>query len=113
MFFSPVSFLASPMILQQTGIPITSPAVCRQIWGQSTITDAMICAGGAGSSSCMVREDKSGQTHYRINVASVESPMCVFHRVILVVLWCVSVQGSGVWWALCPGEPALVTPVFQ
>ncbi|RXN23162.1 chymotrypsin-like protease CTRL-1 [Labeo rohita] len=43
----------SPMILQQTGIPITSPAVCRQIWGQSRITDAMICAGGSGSSSCM------------------------------------------------------------
>uniref|UniRef100_A0A673LD51 Granzyme M n=1 Tax=Sinocyclocheilus rhinocerous TaxID=307959 RepID=A0A673LD51_9TELE len=29
------------------------PAVCSQIWCQSTITDAMICAGGAGSSSCM------------------------------------------------------------
>ncbi|RXN03559.1 chymotrypsin-like protease CTRL-1 [Labeo rohita] len=43
---------SSPMILQQTGIPITSPAVCRQIWGQSKITDAMICAGGSGSSSC-------------------------------------------------------------
>ncbi len=36
---------------------------------------------------------------------------CVFHRVILVVLWCVSVQGSGLWWALCPGEEAPVTPV--
>uniref|UniRef100_A0A671Q1V9 Chymotrypsin B-like n=1 Tax=Sinocyclocheilus anshuiensis TaxID=1608454 RepID=A0A671Q1V9_9TELE len=44
---------ASPLILQQTGIPIISPAVCSQIWCQSTITDAMICAGGAGSSSCM------------------------------------------------------------
>ncbi|XP_050958073.1 chymotrypsin-like protease CTRL-1, partial [Labeo rohita] len=43
----------SPLILQQTGIPITSPAVCRQIWGQSRITDAMICAGESGSSSCM------------------------------------------------------------
>ncbi|XP_016123516.1 chymotrypsin B-like [Sinocyclocheilus grahami] len=43
----------SPLILQQTGIPIISPAVCSQIWCQSTITDAMICAGGAGSSSCM------------------------------------------------------------
>ncbi len=54
----------------------TSPAVCRQIWGQNTITDAMICAGGAGSSSCMVREDRSGQTHYHINVAAVLK--CVF-----------------------------------
>ncbi len=75
-FFLSFSFLASPMILQQTGIPITSPAVCRQIWGQNTITDAMICAGGAGSSSCMVREDRSGQTHYHINVAAVLK--CVF-----------------------------------
>uniref|UniRef100_A0A671R7I9 chymotrypsin n=1 Tax=Sinocyclocheilus anshuiensis TaxID=1608454 RepID=A0A671R7I9_9TELE len=41
-----------PLILQQTGVPIISPAVCRQIWGQSTITDAMICAGASGSSSC-------------------------------------------------------------
>ncbi|CAM4555428.1 unnamed protein product [Leuciscus chuanchicus] len=43
----------SPLILQQTGLPIMSPAVCRQIWGQSQITDAMICAGASGSSSCM------------------------------------------------------------
>ncbi|KAK7156747.1 hypothetical protein R3I94_006706 [Phoxinus phoxinus] len=43
----------SPLILQQTGLPIMSPAACRQIWGQSSITDAMICAGAAGSSSCM------------------------------------------------------------
>ncbi len=37
--------------------------------------------------------------------------MCVFRRVILVVLWCVRVQGSGLWWALCLGKEALVTPV--
>uniref|UniRef100_A0A8C2IIY1 chymotrypsin n=1 Tax=Cyprinus carpio TaxID=7962 RepID=A0A8C2IIY1_CYPCA len=43
---------ASPEILQQTVVPIISPAVCRQIWGQSRITDAMICAGASGSSSC-------------------------------------------------------------
>ncbi|XP_073673552.1 chymotrypsin-like protease CTRL-1 [Garra rufa] len=43
---------SSPLILQQTGVPITSPAACRQIWGQSRITDAMICAGASGSSSC-------------------------------------------------------------
>uniref|UniRef100_A0A672JZ82 chymotrypsin n=1 Tax=Sinocyclocheilus grahami TaxID=75366 RepID=A0A672JZ82_SINGR len=42
----------SPEILQQTGVPIISPAVCRQIWGQNRITDAMICAGASGSSSC-------------------------------------------------------------
>ncbi|XP_016128342.1 chymotrypsin-like protease CTRL-1 [Sinocyclocheilus grahami] len=42
----------SPEILQQTVVPIISPAVCRQIWGQSRITDAMICAGASGSSTC-------------------------------------------------------------
>ncbi|XP_052472386.1 chymotrypsin-like protease CTRL-1 [Carassius gibelio] len=42
----------SPLILQQTGVPIIRPTVCKQIWGQSRITDAMICAGASGSSSC-------------------------------------------------------------
>ncbi|XP_016414569.1 chymotrypsinogen A-like [Sinocyclocheilus rhinocerous] len=42
----------SPEILQQTVVPIISPAVCRQIWSQSRITDTMICAGASGSSSC-------------------------------------------------------------
>ncbi|XP_052472380.1 chymotrypsin-like protease CTRL-1 isoform X3 [Carassius gibelio] len=42
----------SPLILQQTGVPIISPTLCKQIWGQNTITDAMICAGASGSSSC-------------------------------------------------------------
>uniref|UniRef100_A0A673J169 chymotrypsin n=1 Tax=Sinocyclocheilus rhinocerous TaxID=307959 RepID=A0A673J169_9TELE len=41
-----------PEVLQQTGVPIISPAVCRQIWGQNRITDTMICAGASGSSSC-------------------------------------------------------------
>uniref|UniRef100_A0A8C1XNN4 Zgc:171592 n=1 Tax=Cyprinus carpio TaxID=7962 RepID=A0A8C1XNN4_CYPCA len=40
---------SSPEILQQTVVPIISPAVCRQIWDQSRITDAMICAGASGS----------------------------------------------------------------
>ncbi|KAI2656416.1 Chymotrypsin-like protease CTRL-1 [Labeo rohita] len=43
---------SSPLILQQTGVPIVSPAACRQVWGQRRITDAMICAGASGSSSC-------------------------------------------------------------
>ncbi|XP_052472125.1 chymotrypsin A-like [Carassius gibelio] len=43
---------ASPLILQQTGVPIISPTLCKQVWGQNTITDAMICAGASGSSSC-------------------------------------------------------------
>ncbi len=52
-------FLASPQILQQTVVPIISPAVCRQIWGRSRITDSMICVGASGSSSCQVYEERS------------------------------------------------------
>ncbi|KTG33939.1 hypothetical protein cypCar_00036358 [Cyprinus carpio] len=34
------SLFSKPSDLQQTGVPIISPAVCRQFWGQNTITDA-------------------------------------------------------------------------
>uniref|UniRef100_A0A8C1WRI3 Zgc:171592 n=1 Tax=Cyprinus carpio TaxID=7962 RepID=A0A8C1WRI3_CYPCA len=97
-------FVASPLILQQTGVPIISPAVCRQFWGQSRITDAMICAGASGSSSCQVYEDRSRRNTLPSQCCCCSNQMCVFLRVILVVLWCVSVQGSGLWWAQCLGE---------
>uniref|UniRef100_A0A8C1GG95 chymotrypsin n=1 Tax=Cyprinus carpio TaxID=7962 RepID=A0A8C1GG95_CYPCA len=48
----------SPRILQQTALPLMSPAQCKQYWGQSRITDAMICAGASGVSSCQVCEDR-------------------------------------------------------
>ncbi|XP_031418001.1 chymotrypsin-like protease CTRL-1 [Clupea harengus] len=43
---------SSPRVLQQTALPLLSPAQCRQHWGSSRITDAMICAGASGVSSC-------------------------------------------------------------
>ncbi|XP_076145979.1 chymotrypsin-like protease CTRL-1 [Alosa pseudoharengus] len=43
---------SSPRILQQTALPLLSPAQCRQHWGSNRITDAMICAGASGVSSC-------------------------------------------------------------
>lgn len=43
---------SSPRFLQQTALPLLSPAQCRQYWGQNRITDAMICAGASGVSSC-------------------------------------------------------------
>ncbi|XP_061632006.1 chymotrypsin-like protease CTRL-1 [Phyllopteryx taeniolatus] len=43
---------SSPRYLQQTSLPILSPAQCKQYWGYNRITDAMICAGASGVSSC-------------------------------------------------------------
>ncbi|KAA0701815.1 Chymotrypsin-like protease CTRL-1 [Triplophysa tibetana] len=43
----------SPPILQQTTLPIVSTTQCKQHFGESKITNSMICAGGSGSSSCM------------------------------------------------------------
>ncbi|KAM8827320.1 chymotrypsin-like protease CTRL-1 [Synchiropus splendidus] len=43
---------SSPRILQQTSLPLLSPAQCKQYWGYNRITDAMICAGASGVSSC-------------------------------------------------------------
>uniref|UniRef100_S4RXU3 chymotrypsin n=1 Tax=Petromyzon marinus TaxID=7757 RepID=S4RXU3_PETMA len=45
----------TPPILQQTALPIVPTATCQQKWGTvNVITSVMICAGGAGASSCMV-----------------------------------------------------------
>ncbi|KAM6223532.1 chymotrypsin-like protease CTRL-1 [Rhynchocyon petersi] len=41
----------TPARLQQVALPLVTVSQCQQYWG-SRITDAMICAGGAGSSSC-------------------------------------------------------------
>lgn len=41
-----------PNKLQQTALPLLSKEQCMKFW-DTAITDAMICAGGAGSSSCM------------------------------------------------------------
>uniref|UniRef100_A0A8C1R7S8 chymotrypsin n=1 Tax=Cyprinus carpio TaxID=7962 RepID=A0A8C1R7S8_CYPCA len=42
----------NPRFLQQATLPIVSQAQCRRFWGKNTITDAMICAGASGASSC-------------------------------------------------------------
>lgn len=43
----------TPARLQQVALPLVTVNQCRQYWG-SRITDSMICAGGAGASSCQV-----------------------------------------------------------
>ncbi|XP_051720176.1 chymotrypsin-like protease CTRL-1 isoform X1 [Ctenopharyngodon idella] len=42
----------NPRILQEANKPIVSQTQCKQVFGQTKITDAMICAGASGSSSC-------------------------------------------------------------
>ncbi|KAM3919781.1 chymotrypsin B-like [Leptodactylus fuscus] len=46
------SALNTPSKLQQTAVPVLSNAQCKNYWG-SNISDLMVCAGAAGSSSCM------------------------------------------------------------
>lgn len=53
-FPSFLMFSASPRYLQQTSLPLLSPAQCKQYWGYNRISDAMICAGASGVSSCQV-----------------------------------------------------------
>ncbi|XP_019215462.1 chymotrypsin B, partial [Oreochromis niloticus] len=45
---------STPNNLQQAALPLLSNEECKQHWG-SNISDVMICAGGAGATSCMVR----------------------------------------------------------
>ncbi|KAG8548833.1 hypothetical protein GDO81_023860 [Engystomops pustulosus] len=46
------SALTTPSKLQQTALPVLSNEQCKTYWG-SNISDVMVCAGAAGSSSCM------------------------------------------------------------
>lgn len=45
---------STPNKLQQAALPLLSNTQCKTHWG-SNISDVMICAGGAGATSCMVR----------------------------------------------------------
>ncbi|XP_063802244.1 chymotrypsinogen B-like isoform X1 [Pseudophryne corroboree] len=44
--------LTTPSKLQQTALPVISNTQCKTYWGNN-ISDVMVCAGAAGSSSCM------------------------------------------------------------
>ncbi|XP_073673545.1 chymotrypsin-like protease CTRL-1 [Garra rufa] len=43
--------VSNPRFLQEATVPILSQTQCRQYW-RNAITDAMICAGASGASSC-------------------------------------------------------------
>lgn len=44
---------STPNKLQQAALPLLSNEQCKRHWGWK-ISDVMICAGGAGATSCMV-----------------------------------------------------------
>uniref|UniRef100_A0A4W3K4L2 Chymotrypsinogen B-like n=1 Tax=Callorhinchus milii TaxID=7868 RepID=A0A4W3K4L2_CALMI len=50
-----------PTKLHQASLPLVSKSECEKKWGSSSIiSDDMLCAGGAGATSCLVRSE-SGQ----------------------------------------------------
>lgn len=110
-------FVASPPILQQTTSPIVSTTQCKQHFGQSKITNSMICAGASGSSSCKVLYVKNDKqlfgSYIFVDSAVNDWCLCVDRRVILVVLWYVRVQVFGIRLALCPGVMKTVMLVLQ
>lgn len=50
----------TPDRLQQASLPLLSNTSCKRYWG-TKITDAMICAGASGVSSCMVGPPSPGR----------------------------------------------------
>ncbi|XP_001513286.1 chymotrypsinogen A-like [Ornithorhynchus anatinus] len=45
--------LVTPNQLQQTSLPLLSAPECKTFWGSKIDENVMVCAGAAGSSSCM------------------------------------------------------------
>ncbi|XP_043935470.1 chymotrypsinogen A-like [Protopterus annectens] len=87
----------TPNKLQQTALPLLTPANFRTYWG-SNITDIMICAGAAGASSCMGDSggplvcQKNGAWHL-VGIVSWGSSICststpaVYARVTALRSW--------------------------
>uniref|UniRef100_A0A3B1JQP9 chymotrypsin n=1 Tax=Astyanax mexicanus TaxID=7994 RepID=A0A3B1JQP9_ASTMX len=119
----------TPPRLQQTALPLLTNSNCQRYWG-SSITSVMVCAGAAGSSSCMVI-----QISIRIKkLFGLESPIDFFYilhfnfkikqsitgltlhvcdsslRVTLVVLWSAKRVEFGTWWVLYPGAAVPAAP---
>ncbi|KAF4104359.1 chymotrypsin-like protease CTRL-1 [Onychostoma macrolepis] len=89
---------SSPRILQQVALPLMSPAQCKQYWGQSRITDAMICAGASGVSSCQGDSGgplvcESAGVWYQVGIVSWGSTDCnvrapaIYSRVSYLRQW--------------------------
>lgn len=95
---------STPNNLQQAALPLLSNEQCKKHWG-SNISEKMICAGGAGATSCMVRSLVPLESHVLWDCSSFPSLWPL--RAILVALWSVRRIMPGPWLASSPGEAAL------
>lgn len=70
---------SSPSQLQEVYLKMISRAECKDMYGQSAITDRMVCAYDKGKDSCQVQINSIGNKSKLLSF--------VFFRVIQVVLW--------------------------
>uniref|UniRef100_A0A8C3FJK8 chymotrypsin n=1 Tax=Chrysemys picta bellii TaxID=8478 RepID=A0A8C3FJK8_CHRPI len=96
--------LSTPSKLQQTALPLLTNEECKNYW-DGNILDSMICAGAAGSSSCM--GDSGGplvcqenRVWYLVGIVSWGSSRCattspgVYARVSLLRPWIDSIMAN-------------------
>ncbi|CAM2100774.1 unnamed protein product [Caretta caretta] len=96
--------LSTPSKLQQTALPLLTNEECKKYWN-GDILDSMICAGAAGSSSCMGDSggplvcQENGVWHL-VGIVSWGSSRCattmpgVYARVSLLRAWADSIMAS-------------------
>ncbi|XP_043563410.1 chymotrypsinogen 2-like [Chiloscyllium plagiosum] len=70
----------TPCQLQQAALPLLTTADCQNFWGDK-ISDMMVCAGGAGATSCMGDSGgplvcKDGGAWYLVGIVSWGSGYC-------------------------------------
>lgn len=107
---------STPNNLQQAALPLLSNEQCKKHWG-SNISDVMICAGGAGATSCMVRTQTSTHPYCLSPHRDLILYECFYSfialwslRGILVALWSVRRMVPGLWLVSSPGEAAVAPP---
>lgn len=101
----------TPARLQQVVLPLVTVNQCRQYWG-ARITDAMICAGGSGASSCQVSTLSSAlSSGTRPQTAMLTSPLFFPFRVTQEALLSARRETPGCLLGLSPG--ALRTATYK
>ncbi|XP_073673777.1 chymotrypsin B-like [Garra rufa] len=80
--------VSNPRFLQEATVPIVSQAQCRRVWGRNSITDAIICAGASGASSCNGDSGgplmcKSSRLWYQVGIVSWGHEECFTDRPVV------------------------------